>query len=72
LNTSTQAIYSVLVGLLPILPQKAAEGIEQLGINPVGKSWLDLTRSPLPAGHRLGESKPLFQRLVSPSSVQLI
>jgi methionyl-tRNA synthetase len=63
LNTSTQAIYTVLVGLLPILPRKAAEGLEQLGVNPVGQTWADLTRSPLPVGQRLGQSKPLFQRL---------
>jgi methionyl-tRNA synthetase len=60
LNTSTQAIYTVLVGLLPILPRKATEGLEQLGVDPIGRTWADLTRSPLPVGHRLGQSKPLF------------
>ncbi len=69
LNVSTQAIYKVLVGLLPVLPIKATEGIEQLGINPFGKTWPELTQLPLPAGHRLGEGKPLFQRLKDPNAI---
>lgn len=71
LNISTQAIYRALLGLLPILPVKAAEGIQQLGVNPSGKAWFDLAQSHLPAGHRLGEGKPLFQRLVDSNAALL-
>src|SRR5438094_7509839 len=33
LHLSTMAIYVALVALLPMLPEKAAAGLEQLGVN---------------------------------------
>lgn len=62
LHLSVQAIYRALIALLPVLPEKAAEGLRQLGvdaskINP-GKLW-----DQLPLGHKVGEGSPLFPRL---------
>jgi methionyl-tRNA synthetase len=63
LNLATQAIYRALVALLPLLPQKAAEGLSQLGVDVSGKTLGQLFAEPLPAGHQLGEGKPLFPRV---------
>ena len=66
LNLSAQAISLALAGLLPVMPQKAAEGLRQLNINvDDGKTLADLFR-PLVAGHKLGEGQPLFPKLDSP------
>lgn len=59
---SIQAIYRVLVGLLPVLPHKAVEGLKQLGVETGGKSLEELMR-PLPEGHKLGQGSPLFPRV---------
>jgi methionyl-tRNA synthetase len=63
LNLSAQAIYAALVGLLPILPAKAAEGLKQLGVDITGKSMQDLFTAGLPIGQMLGEGSPLFPKL---------
>ncbi len=63
LNLATQAIYRALVGLLPILPLKAAEGLAQLGVHLEGKTLSDLLDHPLPAGHKLGVGKVLFPKV---------
>ncbi len=63
LNLSAQAIYRALVALIPILPQRAAAGLRQLGVDPDGKSLADLCAAPLPAGQKFGEGQPLFPRL---------
>ncbi len=57
------AIYRALVGLLPILPQKAAAGLKQLGVDPAGRTLEDLVAYPPAPGHRLGEGEPLFPRM---------
>jgi methionyl-tRNA synthetase len=62
LNLSAQAITRALVGLLPVLPDKAAEGLRQLNIEVEGKTVADLFR-PLVPGHRIGEGKPLFPKV---------
>ena len=62
LNRSAQAIKLVLVGLLPVLPSKAAEGLAQLGVSVAGQSLKDLLE-PLPAGQKLGEGAPLFPKV---------
>jgi len=54
LNLATQATYQALVGLLPILPEKAAAGLAQLGVDIAGRTIGDLLGKPLPAGHKLG------------------
>jgi methionyl-tRNA synthetase len=63
LNLSTQAIYKALVGLLPILPEKAAAGLAQLGVDVSGKTLADLLEKPLPAGHQLGTGQVLFPKV---------
>jgi len=63
LNLSTQAIYRTLVALLPVLPQKAAAGLQQIGIDVSNKTLGQLFAEPLSAGHQLGEGKPLFPRV---------
>lgn len=63
LNLSAQAIRMTLAALLPVLPDKAAAGLRQLGIDPDGRRIDDLLTSPLPAGHKLGEGLPLFPKV---------
>ena len=62
LNLSAQAMARALAGLLPVLPDKAAEGLKQLNIDIGGKTIADLFR-PLEPGHRIGEGKPLFPKV---------
>ena len=50
LNLIAQAIYRALVGLLPVLPEKAAAGLAQLGVDGRGKTLAELFAEPLPAG----------------------
>lgn len=56
---SIQAIHRVLVGLLPVLPHQAAEGLRQMGVEVDGKSLAELMR-PLAPGHKLGQGQVLF------------
>jgi methionyl-tRNA synthetase len=65
LNLSAQSIYRALVALLPILPEKAAEGLNQLGVDISGKTFDQLIQATLPAGQKLGEGKPLFPKVES-------
>ncbi|MGA2443460.1 MAG: class I tRNA ligase family protein, partial [Tepidisphaeraceae bacterium] len=60
LNVAAISIYRCLVGLLPILPQKAAEGLSQLKIDVAGKTLDWLHANPPAAGAKLGEAQPLF------------
>jgi methionyl-tRNA synthetase len=62
LNLSAQAIHRALAGLLPVLPEKAAAGLRQLGIEPDGRKLADLMQS-LPTGHQLGQGQPLFPKV---------
>lgn len=66
LNLSAQAIHRALLALLPILPEKAAAGLEQLGVRLDGKTLDQLDSTPLPAGWKLGEGQPLFPRVEKP------
>jgi methionyl-tRNA synthetase len=63
LNRSAQAIKNALVALLPVLPEKAAAGLGQLGVNVEGLTLDELFRAELPAGQQLGEGQPLFPRV---------
>jgi methionyl-tRNA synthetase len=63
LNLSAQAIYRALVGLLPVCPDKAAEGLRQLGVEPAGKTLDQLFSASLPARQKVGEGKPLFPKV---------
>ncbi len=65
LNLSAQATKNALVALLPILTAKAREGLQQLGIDPTGKTLDQLFDVQLRPGHALGEAKPLFPKVES-------
>jgi methionyl-tRNA synthetase len=62
LNRGAQAIYRAMVLLLPVLPEKAAAGLRQLGVDPAGKTLDELLRAPLPAGQTLGPKESLFPK----------
>ena len=62
LNLSVRALQCALVGLLPVIPEKAAAGLQQLNINPAGKTLPGLLK-PLAAGHQLGQGQPLFPKI---------
>jgi methionyl-tRNA synthetase len=66
LNLLVRGMYTALVGLLPMLPEKAAAGLKQLGVDPAGRSLDDLFENVPPAGHRLGEGAALFPRVETP------
>ena len=70
LNLSAQAIARAVAGLLPVLPEKAAQGLRQLNIEIDGKTIADLFR-PLAAGHRLGEGQPLFPKIEAAGEKQV-
>jgi methionyl-tRNA synthetase len=63
LATATAALYQTLVALLPVLPTKAAAGLEQLGVDVSGKTLDELRQAAPAAGHQLGAGSPLFPRL---------
>jgi methionyl-tRNA synthetase len=63
LATAAEAIRQALIGLLPILPHKATEGLSQLGIDATGKTMAELFAAPWPPGSILGQAKPLFPKL---------
>jgi methionyl-tRNA synthetase len=63
LNVAAQAVYASLVALLPVLPDKAAAGLVQMGIDVAGKTLPDLFATPLPVGVQFGQGTPLFPRL---------
>jgi methionyl-tRNA synthetase len=63
LTLATRAVYAALVGLLPVLPQKAATGLAQLGVSCVGKSMTDLFAKPPAVGAKLGAGQPLFPKV---------
>src|SRR5262249_43833915 len=63
LNILAQHIYCVLVALLPVLPDKAAEGLRQLGVNFEGRTIGELLQHELPVGHQLNEGSPLFPKV---------
>ncbi len=63
LNLSAWAIYTALVGLLPMLPEKAAMGLAQLGVETRGRTLVDLLAKPIGAGVKVGTGQPLFPRV---------
>ncbi len=60
LNVAAHSIHRSLIGLLPILPKKAAEGLSQLKIDATGKTFDWLYANPPTAGAKLGDAQPLF------------
>ena len=63
LNLAAQAVYRALVALLPVLPEKAAAGLRQMGVDIEGRTLSDLLGAGLPAGHKLGTGQPLFPKI---------
>ena len=66
LNLSCNAIYRALVCLLPILPDKAHEGLAQLRVDAKGRTMEDLLNNPPAVGATLGEGQPLFPKVDPP------
>jgi len=60
LNIASQAMFQALVGLLPILPHKAVEGLSQLNVPTEGKTFDALAAYTLPPGHQTGIPCGLF------------
>jgi methionyl-tRNA synthetase len=58
-----RGMHAALIGLLPIMPEKAAAGLKQLGFDVAGKSLGVLFRDAPRAGHKLGEGSALFPRV---------
>jgi methionyl-tRNA synthetase len=65
LNTAALAVHHCLVALLPILPEKAAEGLGQLSVAAGGKTLAELYANPPGAGTKLGVGVPLFPNVDS-------
>ena len=66
LNTAIRAIHASLVGLLPILPTKAAEGLAQLSIQTAGNpypSFLTIPPRPRRSSRRASRCFPTPRRL---------
>ena len=63
MHVIARGMYAALVGLLPVLPEKAAAGLAQLGVDAAGKTFADLYAAAPVAGHRLGKGAPLFPRV---------
>jgi methionyl-tRNA synthetase len=63
LNLVAQATRAAFVALMPVLPEKAAAGLRQLGIDPGNAPLSGDAMASLPAGHRVGQGQPLFPRV---------
>ena len=69
LSLAAHATQRALVALLPVLPEKAAAGLRQLGIEVKGKTLAQhFGDDELPAGHRVGQGNPLFPRIDPPGT----
>jgi methionyl-tRNA synthetase len=64
LNTAARVVHACLVGLLPILPEKAAAGLKQLSIDSGDKSLELLFAVPPQSGTKMAEGQPLFPNVV--------
>ena len=69
LNLCVNACKSILVALLPVLPEKAAAGLTQLNVDTTGKTIRQLLETDLPAGHVLGKAEVLFPRIETKAEV---
>jgi len=66
LHVAAQAIYATLVGLLPLMPEKAEAGLRQLGCDPTGKTMKQLLDAGLAVGHPIAAGQPLFVKPETP------
>ncbi|HEX4054914.1 MAG TPA: methionine--tRNA ligase [Tepidisphaeraceae bacterium] len=69
LNVAARSIHKCLIGLLPILPQKAVEGLAQLKVEAAGKTLAWLYENSPAAGTKLGDAQPLFPNVVAPGTI---
>ena len=65
LSVAATVIHHCLTALLPILPQKAAEGLAQLGVQSAGKTLAQLHSQAPAAGVKVGPGQPLFPNVES-------
>ena len=63
LNLSTQATIKALAALLPILPEKAVEGLRQLGIDSIQPNLGIFLNTVISPGHKVNQGTPLFPRV---------
>jgi len=63
LSRSAAAMYAALLGLLPILPVKAADGLHQLSATGDNLPLSQRFTAPPPAGTRVGQGQALFPKL---------
>jgi methionyl-tRNA synthetase len=63
LNLLIRGMHTALVGLLPILPEKAVAGLKQLGIETAGRTLAELFAAPPAVGRNLGEAAALFPQV---------
>jgi methionyl-tRNA synthetase len=63
LNLCAQSCKRIMASLLPILPEKAAAGLAQLGVSVEGKTIQQLLENDLAVGHALGKAEVLFPRI---------
>jgi methionyl-tRNA synthetase len=63
LNLAAQVCKTSLAALLPVLPEKAAAGLAQLGLDASKTSLAELLETDLPAGHKAGMGSPLFPKV---------
>jgi methionyl-tRNA synthetase len=68
LNLAAQVCKTSLAALLPVLPEKAAAGLAQLGIDASTRPIEELLRTDLPAGHKVGAGSPLFPKVEAPKA----
>jgi methionyl-tRNA synthetase len=66
LNLAAQVCKTSLAALLPVLPEKAAAGLAQLGVDASKRPLADLLQTDLPAGYKLGTGSPLFPKVEAP------
>jgi methionyl-tRNA synthetase len=66
LYLAARTIYAAFVGLLPVLPEKAAAGLAQLGIATKGRTIEDLFARGLAAGQKVEAGQPLFPKVELP------
>ena len=63
LNLAAQATHAAYLALLPVLPDRAAAALAQLGVHAGGAPLAAAGFAALPTGHRVGQGQPLFPRV---------
>jgi methionyl-tRNA synthetase len=62
LHNSARAMHAALVGLLPMLPEKARDGLTQLGVSAEPATIAELFARPSPVGTACGAARVLFPK----------